>query len=615
MLRLLIYAVAVVALACVAPSGALATGTGIVKGSFTVPSGVSPTNVQVSLLDPEGNQVGDQYATLGGTSTTGDYEFDNLMSGQYELVFRDPQNADNLAPAYYSAGTAGGTLTLASASPITVSSGVTTTNSTVTALLHGGVISGTVSDGNTGTEDAGDTNILACSTAPVQDPWTACSFDIYFSGSTYSIEGVPPGTYNVFYSVESASGPSYDDELYVASGGGVSYDAGAATAVTVSSGSSETLNFSVPRFGSIAGSITDPGGVPSGGEEVLIYDGSGQKIRSFNSAGDGTYTAGGVLPGGYRLWFRSEPDAPVAWQFYSGQPTLPLANVVSVGAGQAVTGINITYAPQSTISGTVTSGGVPLGGISVYALDSEGDIVTGTTTAANGTYTITNLPAGAFYVAFGAVAPNFMGADDTPDFISGSLSWNGAAYAPIYYGGTPTIAGATAITLSAGQQLTGINAALGPFTTAAAPAPPQAPSAVAPAFAPTVSGGSLAGLSKRRPVLKLALASGSKGAPDLVSFKLTLPAGFGFNKSKLGKDLALGGVAHGYTLKGRSVTIYLSKPRASVKLTIKAGGLTASEAIGKSAKKRKIKSEILKLSATDIAGTTRSISVTIKKPH
>jgi hypothetical protein len=61
-------------------------------------------------------------------------------------------------------------------------------------------------------------------------------------------------------------------------------------------------------------------------------------------------------------------------------------------------------------------------------------------------------------------------------------------------------------------------------------------------------------------VLKLALASGSKGAPDLVSFKLTLPAGFGFNKSKLGKDLALGGVAHGYTLKGRSVTIYLSKP-------------------------------------------------------
>jgi hypothetical protein len=210
-------------------------------------------------------------------------------------------------------------------------------------------------------------------------------------------------------------------------------------------------------------------------------------------------------------------------------------------------------------------------------------LIESTTTTTGGAYEVSGLSAATFYVEF-----------------DGTTAGQGG-YVTQYYGDKATLKGSTNVAVSSGQESSGINAALVPL---------------AAIGAPTESRGSLRGLSKRAVALKFKVTAGRYGAPELASFKVTLPKGLSFDKKKLAKDLSLGkGVRFVYAQKGSSLTISVVKPEQTFTVSIKAGGITDTGKLATKAKKRKVKSETIKVSVIDTAGTATQLSFLIKKPR
>jgi hypothetical protein len=94
--------------------------------------------------------------------------------------------------------------------------------------------------------------------------------------------------------------------------------------------------------------------------------------------------------------------SPYALQYYAGQVDLADANPVFASAISPTTAIDAHLVEGYTISGTVTEADGTGGGAKVCASadDSSGHPVNSTETAADGTYTIGNLPAGIYKVYF-----------------------------------------------------------------------------------------------------------------------------------------------------------------------------------------------------------------------
>ncbi len=105
-LGLVAPALAAAALAA-APAGAQAATTGSINGSFTVPAGtVHPADVNVKLVDRNGNAAGNQgnLTVTNASATTGTYTITGVSPGQYYVYFNDTTAADNVAPDYYGDG-------------------------------------------------------------------------------------------------------------------------------------------------------------------------------------------------------------------------------------------------------------------------------------------------------------------------------------------------------------------------------------------------------------------------------------------------------------------------------------------------------------------------------
>lgn len=93
------------------------------------------------------------------------------------------------------------------------------------------------------------------------------------------------------------------------------------------------------------------------------------------------------------------------------------------------------------IGGTVVDASIgnrAIAGALVRAYDSAGNPVASAQTGANGAYALTGLPSGCYRIGFSV-----------------------SRYIPQYFSGTPTLAGAAAVSVSAGSPVTGVNAALG----------------------------------------------------------------------------------------------------------------------------------------------------------
>ncbi|WP_273837892.1 carboxypeptidase regulatory-like domain-containing protein [Halococcus sp. PRR34] len=215
-----------------------------------------------------------------------------------------------------------------------------------------GAITGTVTD-ESGAPIAG-----ATVTANASDGnYTATTGD----DGTYTIEDVPTGTHDI-----TASADNYSS---------------ATQTVDVPANGTATADFTLaPENGSISGTVTaSDAGDPVANVTVAAEDGDGT-VYNATTDDNGTYTID-VPPGTYSV---NVADTPAGYEAQT---------IITVGPGEAVTGIDFTVEPTNpptgSIEGTITNGaGTPIEG--AHVVDADGDAFNVSTDEA-GHYEIGNL--------------------------------------------------------------------------------------------------------------------------------------------------------------------------------------------------------------------------------
>ncbi len=204
-----------------------------------------------------------------------------------------------------------------------------------------------------------------------------------------------------------------------------------------------------PRTGtaSISGvvSVTVSGVVtPLVGACVSAQTSGGTPVEATTATG-GTYTLSGLDVASYDVYFSPCGAGDYVAQYYSDAATTSAATPVVVStSGQAVTGINATLAPGTTISGTVSTTSGPLAGVCASALSSGGPTLGSTPSTSAGAYTITGVPGGTYTIEFYGCAA---GVNVVAQYYTGTAS------------GTTLASSAAPLTVGSGP-VTGIDATL-----------------------------------------------------------------------------------------------------------------------------------------------------------
>ena len=162
------------------------------------------------------------------------------------------------------------------------------------------------------------------------------------------------------------------------------------------------------RAASISGIITS-GGQPVDYVAVRAYDLAGERVASGYTNYRGEYRIPGLAAGQYRI-FVDASDAPgnLASRWVGGGSDPSSAQVIDLGAGQALTGTDVVLGGASRIAGTVTaaSGGALLRSILVelYSVDAEGGELVGTDfTDAEGGFSFGHLTGGEYKLRAGGL--------------------------------------------------------------------------------------------------------------------------------------------------------------------------------------------------------------------
>ncbi|HET6809621.1 MAG TPA: carboxypeptidase-like regulatory domain-containing protein [Acidimicrobiales bacterium] len=465
--------------AAMAPGGSI---SGTVTDTASPPKAVA--GICVSAVPTQGSGG-------GGTNTASDgtYTIKNLAAGSYDVEFVSCQSSGNYLTQWYN-GASGPS----SATAVSVTAGQTTSGIDA-ALVAGGEITGTVTDtasppnklGRICVSASGGGNYGYASTAP---------------DGTYTIANLPSGSYSVeFYNGCGDSG-SYLPQWYK---GASSQQAAAAVSVTAGQATPGIDAAMVPG-GSISGRVTDTASPPNGLSAVCVSASStapGGQYGSASTSSDGSYTISGLAPGSYTVEFRNCGPGSYVTQWYQGASSSSSATPVSVSTGQTTSGIDAALAPGGEITGTVTDTASPpdkLGGICVRASGSGSYGYA--STAPDGTYTIANLPAGSYSVAFSN------GCGD-----SGS-------YLPQWYKGASTSSSATQVSVAAGQTTSGIDAAMVPGATIAGTvtdnaSPPHALAQICVSATPTAGSGGAPGYATSAPDGSYSITGLAAGSYDV----------------------------------------------------------------------------------------------------
>lgn len=131
-----------------------------------------------------------------------------------------------------------------------------------------------------------------------------------------------------------------------------------------------------------------------------------------------------------------------------------------------------------------------------------------------------------------------------------------------------------------------------------------------PAGPPTVSGGSVTGLSTGKPVLKFTLNKG-KNAPNIKSFKVGLPTGLSLNASKLKSGVTVTGGGK-FSVSGGKLVVKLNKAESTVAVKIATPALVESKTLQKNVKNHKVKQLTFSIAITDAAGHTTTLPLKLK---
>jgi hypothetical protein len=358
---------------------------------------------------------------MGDASTTGGrYEVTNLPPGQYQVGFgpgcgTKERNAANreLAEAYFApSGLLGG--------PAFVSAAVGTTYAINGVDPEGGAIAGKVR-----TASGRAVQISCLYLTGVSGPAIADSGEGVAFGTTYRFTGLLPGTYTVTFAPNCAGGP-YENQWYKDKP-----SPAGATRVRITAGHTTSgISSALIDGGSLAGTVT------SGGKPVFGMCVFAQSISQYLDSGSavttraGYYLIRGLNSGRYEVEFAPcNGTSPLA--------ALLLGRTVQVTAPRRTNGVNAVAQLGGTISGQLLgdSPAVAQPGLCVDALQASGELGSSAITEQDGTFAITNLPAGKYVVYF-----NDTSCAETPTDLASQ-----------WYPAAATQGSATEVTVTAGK--------------------------------------------------------------------------------------------------------------------------------------------------------------------
>ena len=260
---------------------------------------------------------------------------------------------------------------------------------------------------------------------------------------SYQVDGIDPGAHTVQF-VDCNPTPTFVSSWYLGHQQQDQADIVTVTANTVVALAAVTLVEGV----AVSGTVTGSSGAATGiNVNVNPYAGGGLSV-SATTAADGTYRTGPLPYGEYRVQF-SDPTNALAGQYWQGSVTWNGATrlLLSVADGQERFGVDAVLLTAATISGTVTdSTGTGLADICVNAnvADQGGffNVGSGAITATDGTYTVVGVP------PVGDSRVQFRDCSATPGHLE---QW---------YNGAADFNSANVLSLSAGEQRSGIDARL-----------------------------------------------------------------------------------------------------------------------------------------------------------
>jgi hypothetical protein len=414
---------------------ARAVDTGQISGTVTGPDGQPVTNAYAWAYrwDPE-----DAYwSTVAGdyTDATGRYDIVGLPADTYRIRFADYSGNGLLAEYFDNAST----VESATDVPVTAGASVAGKNAQLAAPGH---ITGSV----TGPQGQAIEGIYVAARRwdPASGEWAAVSSGRTDSSGLYDLTALTTGTYRVsFRDSETVYAPEYwDNAASVESATDIDVIAGATTS---------QRNAQLSLAGTIAGTVTDTGGVPIAEVNVCAYwwDSAAQSwdcASSAQTAEDGSYVLAGLPPGTYQLAFDDHSNRDYVTEYWDDARTIETATDVTVAAGGTVTGKDAQLTERGRIAGTVTGPDhQPVGSLAVmaYQWDPESGYwrdVMFDHVDASGQFEIRGLEAGPYRIAY--------------------LDISNHGYALEYWDDADTVETATDIVVADGQTTGGKSAEL-----------------------------------------------------------------------------------------------------------------------------------------------------------
>ena len=401
-----------------ASGGASISGTVYGQGSPSKPL----ADVQVTLELPGGD-----FVTTEQVGASGRYSFTGLPPANYILLYSLPVYPAPYKPQFWgnvSSRSAARVLKLAKGEAATV-------NMTLPKLAESASISGTVVDQDGDPVSGASVNINDGTGYGVQYSATTNS------DGTYQLPGLIADTYTL--DVQPSDGVNLAIATYP---GNIVLGAGQAL---------NGVNLTMETGATISGTVTEANapGTPLGDGQVILEDSNNDSVAQGQVNDDGTYSIIGAPAGSYTLEFQPPFGSQYPIAYWQGESSFATAHFFTVSGGDELTGYDAAVPVGATISGTVMTAGAnpqPVTDETIFAQNTSEDVsMDGSEATAfsgdDGTYTLIGLQPGSYTIEF-----------QSDGSTSANQWWNNAS----------TIGAAALVTVTTGQDRTGIDASVVP---------------------------------------------------------------------------------------------------------------------------------------------------------
>lgn len=330
----------VLALGGLAPAHAVDMGH--ITGTVTDGDGMPLAGIYVEVYAWDGSQT-----TFENTTTTGadgTYDVGDLPDATYRVRF-----ADYSEDAVYPTEWWEDALDSTTADDVVV--GVDETVPDIDAVMEpGGKITGRVTSG-AGTPRPGIT------VEPFRrsgDDWELGTSMVTDAQGDYSLDALIPGTYRlkfIDYAENDWTEEYWDDAATLDLG----------TDIVVESEGNATADAVLTNRASVEGVVTEPGGSPIPGVNVVLYD-DGSQIANAVTDADGSYRLLELEAGTYRVGF-TDPTGDHLPEFFDDAAALATSDPVLVPARTFVTGVDaeLAVAPVRNLTAPTVSGTARVG--------------------------------------------------------------------------------------------------------------------------------------------------------------------------------------------------------------------------------------------------------------